>query len=52
MLDADDESTFINDNKNYQFIKLVTVDLNALSKNEKGYNKRLVKNYFFVKKTN
>ena len=52
MLDADDESTFINDNKNYQFTKLVTVDLNALSKNEKGYNKRLVKNYYLVKKTN
>ena len=51
LLGANDESNFIN-NKNYQFTKLATVDLNALSKNDKGYNKRLVKNYYLVRKTN
>lgn len=52
LLDEDDESAFIDEHKNYQFTKLATVDLNALSKNEKGYNKRLLKNYYLVKKTN
>jgi len=51
LLGANDESKFIN-NKNYQFTKSATVDLNALSSNQKGYNKRLVKNYYLVKKTN
>jgi hypothetical protein len=52
MLGGNEENAFINDHKNYQFKKLATVDLNALSKNRKGYNKRLVKNYYLVKKTN
>jgi 4-amino-4-deoxy-L-arabinose transferase-like glycosyltransferase len=52
LLGANDESNFINNYKNYQFTKIATVDLNALSSNQKGYNKRLVKNYYLVKKTN
>lgn len=34
----------------YSFKKYTEVDLNALSKNEKGYNTRLVKNYYIVQK--
>ena len=34
----------------YNFVKYAEVDLNALSKNEKGYNIRLVKNYYIVQK--
>jgi hypothetical protein len=36
----------------YNFKKYTEVDLNALSKNEKGYNTRLVKNYYIVQKKN
>jgi hypothetical protein len=36
----------------YNFEKYTEVDLNALSKNEKGYNTRLVKNYYIVQKIN
>jgi 4-amino-4-deoxy-L-arabinose transferase-like glycosyltransferase len=35
---------------NYSFKKYVEVDLNALSKNEKGYNSRLAKNYYLVQR--
>ena len=35
---------------NYNFQQYATVDLNVLSKNEKGYNERIVKNYYIVQK--
>jgi hypothetical protein len=36
----------------YNFKKYTEVDLNALSKNEKGYNTRLAKDYYIVQKKN
>jgi len=36
----------------YDFKKYAEIDLNALSKNEKGYNTRIVKNYYIVQKKN
>ena len=36
--------------KNYSFTKHAVVDLNAISPESKGYNGRLVKDYYLVKK--
>ena len=36
----------------YNFKKYTEIDINALSRNEKGYNSRLVKNYYIVQKKN
>jgi 4-amino-4-deoxy-L-arabinose transferase-like glycosyltransferase len=45
------ESTaFIQNFKNYSFTKIAVVDLNEISPESKGYNERLVKNYYLVKK--
>ena len=35
---------------NYSFQQYATVDLNVLSKKDKGYNERIVKNYYIVQK--
>jgi len=35
---------------NYNFTNYAVVDLNAISKDSKGYNTRLVKNYYLVRK--
>jgi len=35
---------------NYSFKKIAAIDLNLLSKNEKGYNSRLTKDYYIVRK--
>jgi 4-amino-4-deoxy-L-arabinose transferase-like glycosyltransferase len=42
--------TFIPAYKNYSFTKIAVVDLNEISPESKGYNKRLVKDYYLVKK--
>lgn len=40
----------IHDFTNYQFAQQAVVDLNAVSKESKQYNERIVKNYYLVKK--
>ncbi len=49
MISENEISSFKNKYNNFQFTKLATVDLNDLSKNQKGYNGRLVKDYYLVK---
>lgn len=36
----------------YSFTKLSSVDINAVTKGEKGYSERLEKDYYLVKKLN
>ena len=48
----DQLKTLIPQFKNYSFTKLAVVDLNEISPESKGYNNRLVKNYYLVKKLN
>lgn len=45
-----ESNTLIQNFKNYSFTKIAVVDLNETSPDNKQYNKRLVKNYYLVKK--
>lgn len=50
IMNPGDIQTLKSNFKNYQFEKKATVDINAISKDKKGYNMRLVKDYYLVKK--
>jgi 4-amino-4-deoxy-L-arabinose transferase-like glycosyltransferase len=50
LIDASNIKSYMQKFSNYSFKKHAAVDLNVLSKNSKGYNTRLSKDYFIVQK--